>query len=300
MTEVYADVLVALNTLFTYIILVATRVVCKIQTNKWGVAIAALIGGISSLIIFADELSVFLSVVYKLVTALVITTIAFLPNRFKIFFKVYFSFFAISFLFAGIMYGVEITFNPENILFINGTVYFDMSIAYLVGSILVIYGAFLGCNYFLQKNIISNNIYDVKISFRNSFVCLRGVIDTGNNLKDGVMGRMVIVAELNSLVPLFTNEEINYLKSDAFVNIPRSLERKIHLLPCKTVTGKSLLPAIIPDMVEFSLKGKRAQTDFIAVAIADEKLSDGEYKALLCSDILDLNWKESNHNEFIN
>ena len=114
------------------------------------------------------------------------------------------------------------------------------------------------------------------------------------------MGRMVIVAELNSLVPLFTQEEVSYLKSNAFINIPRSLERKIHLLPCKTVTGKSLLPAIIPDMVEFSLKGKRAQTDFIAVAIADEKLSDGEYKALLCSDILDLNWKESNHNEFIN
>lgn len=297
--EVYADVLVALNTLFTYIILVATRVVCKIPTNKWGVAIASLLGGLSSLIIFADEISVFLSVIYKLVTALVITTIAFLPNRIKKILKLYLSFFAISFLFAGIMYGVEISFNPQNILFINGTVYFDMSITYLVGSILTIYGVFLVINYFLQKIIVGNEIYDVKISFRKSFARLRGVVDTGNNLKDGVMGRSVIVVELHSVVPLFTDEEIKYLKSNDFINIPQSLERKIHLLPCKTVTGKSLLPAIIPEKVEFRLKNKHTQTDFIAVAIIDEKLSDGEYDALLCNAIFDLNWKENKNAEFI-
>lgn len=290
--EVYADVLVSLNTLFTYVILVATRIFCKIPTNKWGVAIASLLGGISSLIIFLNEINVVLSVLYKVVTAIVITTIAFLPDNLKKFLKIYISFFGISFVFAGVMYAVEITFNPENILFINGTVYFDMSITYLVGSILVIYGVFLGCNYFLQKNIVSNEIYNVKIFFRKSCADIRGVVDTGNSLKDGVSGRMVFVAYSGALTSLFTDEEMNYFKSKDYINIPESLETKVHLIPCKTVNGKSLLPTIIPEKIEIICKNKITQTDFVAVAISHERLSDGEYETLLCKEIFDLNWRE--------
>ncbi len=295
MTEVYADVLVALNILFTYFFLVATRVVCKIPTNKWGVAISSFLGGLSSLIIFANELNVFISVCYRIIIAVILTGTAFLPRSFKSFIKILFSFFGVSFLFGGVMYGVEIAFNPTNILFINGTVYFDMSITYLVGSVLIIYGVFLGCNYLFQRNISDNEIYDVKIYFRNSNVTLRGIIDTGNGLKDGFTGRPVIVAERESLLPLFTKEELEYLKGSDVSDVPESLEAKIHFVPCKTVSGRKLLPAIIPLKVEIT-KGKNvAETDYVAVAILDEKLSSGEYNALLYKEITDLSRKESNN-----
>lgn len=295
MTEVYADVLVALNILFTYIFLVATRVVCKIPTNKWGVAVSSFLGGISSLIIFVNEFNVFISVCYRIIIAVVLTGVAFLPRSFISFIKVLCAFFGVSFLFGGVMYGVEIAFNPSNILFINGTVYFNMSITYLVGSVLIIYGVFLGCNYLFQRNISDNEIYDVKIHFRYTVATLRGIIDTGNGLKDGFMGRPVIVAERESLSSLFTNEELEYLKGSDVLVVPESLEAKVHFVPCKTVSGRKLLPAIIPRKVEI-IKGKNVvETDYVAVAILDEKLSSGEYNALLYKEITDLSRKESNN-----
>lgn len=293
MTEVYADVLVALNILFTYIFLVATRVVCKVPTNKWGVAVASAVGGFSSLIIFVGEVNIVFSVIYRILTALIITVLAFLPRRPKNAFKIIICFSCISFLFGGIMFAVEILFNPENIYFINGTVYFDMSITYLVISVTVIYGVFLGCNYLFERKTVSSDIYNVKIFFRNTYVILRGVIDTGNNLKDGIMSRPVIVAQLDSLKSLFTDEEIKYLRRGDLENIPLSLETKIHLVPCKTVSGKKILPAIIPQKIEIFNNRKIANTDFVTVAIINENIAEGEYNALLYKEITELNWREN-------
>lgn len=299
LTEIYADVLVSLNILFTYIFLVATRVICKIPTNKWGVAISSFLGGMSSLIIFVNELNIILSAGYRIMVAIVLTGIAFLPRSIKSFIKVICAFFGVSFLFGGIMYGIEIAFNPSNIFFVNGTVYFDMSITYLVVSVLVVYGVFLGCNYLLQRNLSNNEIYEIEIYFRSTSAALRGIIDTGNALKDGVMGRPVIVAELKSLLPLFTDEEIRYLKAEALLNVPQSLETRIHFIPCKTVSGRKLLPAIIPRKVELVNGKNAAKTDFVAVAIMNEKVSSGEYNALLYKEIAELSWKENNNAKHI-
>ena len=297
--EVYADVLVAMNILFTYLFIVATRVACKTPTNKWGIAVASVVGGFSSLIIFVGEIHILISVLYRIVVALVITTLAFLPRTVKKTLKIFFCFLGISFLFGGVMFGIEILFNPENIFFINGTVYFNMSITYLVISVMVVYGVFLGCSYLFDRKIVSTEVFDVKIYFRNTYVILRGVIDTGNNLKDGVFSRPVIVAELESLKGLFTDEEIKYFKKGDLVKIPLSLETKMHLVPCKTVAGKNMLPAIIPQKVELFNRGKGASTDYVTVAIASETLSSGEYNALLYKEITELNWSDSKGEKII-
>lgn len=299
MITVYADVLVALNILITYLILVSVRLVCRFATNKWGVAIASVLGGLSSLIIFCESMSVAWSVIYKLFIASVITAVAFLPGNIRVFLKTFLSFFGISFLFGGVMYAVEITFKPQNILYLNGTVYFNMSITYLVGSVLVIYGVFVIADYFLSKKLGSNEIYKVKITFRNTSTEISGLLDTGNNLKDGMTGRPVIVAELSAVAPLFSFEEVGFFKRGDFTLVPESLKTKVHLIPCNTVAGESLLPCVIPEKVEYKIKNKKAQTDFVSLAICNKSLSSGEYKALLNSSISDLGWKENKDEIFV-
>lgn len=299
MVTVYADVLVALNILITYLILVASRLFCRIATNKWGVAIASIIGGLSALIIFYEGMSVIWSVIYKITVAAVITLVAFLPGNFRMFLKTFFGFFAISFMFGGVMYAIEITQKPQNILYINGTVYFDMSITYLVGSTFIIYALFVVCNYFLSKRLSAHDIYKVKITFRNTSVEVIGFVDTGNNLNDGITGRDVIVAELSAVAPLFTYEEIKYFKTGDLTEIPESIKTKIHLIPCSTVSGDSLLPAIIPERVEYKINNKKAQSDFVSVAICNKSLSSGEYKVLLNKNVCNLNWKENKDEIFV-
>ncbi len=293
---VYADVLVGLNIIITYLLIVSVRLICKRGTSKWGVVLASLLGGLSSLIIFYEDISLLGSVIYKIIVAALITGIGFLPRSIKGFLKVFLSFFAISFLFGGVMYALELTFNPQNILYINGTVYFDMSITYLVGSVLLIYGAFTVVNFLLTKHAVKNKIYEVKIIFRNTEVTLRGFADTGNNLKYGVSGRPVIIAELSGVAPLFSFEEIKYLKSGLYENIPHTLMGKIHLVPCQTISGDAFLPAIIPEKVEIKSGNKKAESKFLCLALSDRKLSHGEYNVILHNSIIDLEWKENKRN----
>jgi stage II sporulation protein GA (sporulation sigma-E factor processing peptidase) len=255
-------------------------------TNKFLVAIGSFIGGFSSLIIFFDVKYQVLSFFIKLLTAAVIVAVSFLPRSIRGFIKLYSGFFTVSVIFGGVMYFLEITINPEKIMYYNGTVYFDMSLAYLVGSVLVIYGLFLLVQYFLDKKVSSENLCEVKIFFRNSAVSLLSIIDTGNNLTDGLTGRPVVVAELSAVAPLFDFSELDFLKKGNYENIPEALKKYIRVVPCGAVTGDGLLLAFIPEKVEVKTKTRVYINDYCVIAVLNKQLSEGEYKALLNEKIL--------------
>ena len=113
-----------------------------------------------------------------------------------------------------------------------------------------------------------------------------GIIDTGNNLRESISGKPVVVGELSAIAPLFTYEEIHFFKSGNYANVPDSLETKIRLIPCKSVSGECLLPCVITDKMEFVLNKEKNTMDFVALALSDKKLSDGEYGLLLHSEIV--------------
>ncbi len=295
---VYADVLVALNILITYILLVAVRVMCKCPTNKWAVMCASLIGGFSSLIIFWENMNNALSLVYKLLSGAIIVGVAFLPKKAKVFFKTYLGFFLMSFLFGGAIYAVQLTLNPENILYLNGTVYFDMSISYLVGCVLVVYGIFLISDYLLTKRTLKCSKCLLEIGFNNISVTIPAIVDTGNSLVDGINGRPVVVAELSAIAPLFEREEILFFKNQSFDNIPKSLMKIFRLVPCSAVTGESILPSFLPSYIKIITDKNTYKTDFCTIGVVNKELSQGEYKALMNNNIFE-NVKEESANEKI-
>ncbi len=284
---VYADVLIALNILLTYILIVASRVLCKIPTNKWAVMVASVVGGFSSVIIFYENGGSAFSLIYKIITGAVVVSVGFLPKTIKIFFKVFLAFIGVSLLFGGSMYALEITLHPKNIMFYNGTVYFNMSIAYLVGCVLVIYGMFLVADYLITKQNNKSGKCQLEITYNDATVTLTAFIDTGNTLTDGVSGRPVIIAEISAVLPLFSREEIIFFKSASFENVPESLNRNFRLIPCKSVTGKSVLKAFLPTVVKIKDKEKIYETSFCAIALTGNQLSQGEYKALLNNNIFE-------------
>ena len=295
---VYADVLVALNILLTYILIVATRVMVKIPTNKWAVLVASVVGGVSSLVIFYENGGVAFSFIYKIITAGIIVSIGFLPKSPKIFIKEFLSFFGVSLLFGGGMLALEITLHPKNILFYNGTVYFDMSIAYLVAAVLVIYGIFLLTDYLIAKHNKKGGKCQLEIAYNETSVAMTAFIDTGNSLTDGMSGRPVIIAELSAVSPLFSREEMLFFKNGNYENIPESLIKNYRLIPCKTVTGDSLLKGFSPDFVKVKNEKRSFINDFCTVALTDKDLSQGAYEALLNNNIFE-NVKEEKSDEKI-
>ncbi len=293
---IYADVLVALNILLTYILIIASRVACKIPTNKWAVAIASVLGGFSSLVIFFDNLNSGVSFVYKLITGAIIVGVAFLPKSLKSFLKVLLAFFCVSFLFGGAMYAVELTINPDNIMYYNGTVYFDMSISYLVGCVLSVYGVFLLADYLITRHTLKGGKCELEIAYNNTTVTIIALVDTGNSLMDGMSGKPVIVVEMGAVSPLFSREELLFFKKGDYETVPEGLKKSIRLIPCKAVTGETLLSAFVPSYVKITTEKGIYKTDFCTVAVTDKELSQGEYRALLNNNIFE-NGRREKENE---
>ncbi len=284
---IYADVLVALNILFTYIFLVCVRVFTHIPTNKYGVAMASFLGGLSSIIVFFDNLGILIPSVYKVLTCSIIVLISFLPKNIKSFIKLFFSFLGVSIIFGGAMYFLEIWGGNHKILYFNGTVYYDMDIKYLIACTFLIYGCFSLCSYLLEKKANKNEVYRVKIFFRDVCVSLSGFVDTGNSLADVLTGKTVLIGELSALSPFFTYEELVFFKKGVFENIPDGLGGIIRLVPAFTVSENSLLPVFTPSKVTIFVNGKECEIKNVCIAVVNKKLLAGEYNLLLNKNIFE-------------
>lgn len=287
-TVIYLDVLVAVNIFVTYILLVCTRVVAKLQTKKWGVVISTIIGGASSLIIFWEEMPIALSIVYKILIGIIISYSAFVPNNRKLFFKTTLAFFLVNFIFGGVMYFIEITLNINNILYINGTVYFDISVLFLVSMTLICYGLLLVGDYFLRKRASENTIYEVLLYFRNECVTLKALYDTGNHLTDGLDSKPVIIVELKEILRFFsTSETVFFMDDDLSSDVPATMKNVFRIIPCNSVTGSSILKGFIPEKIEIISKDYKYETTFLVVAVSNGDLQNGEYNCILNADIFE-------------
>lgn len=288
---IYADVLIGVNIIVTYILLVSVRLATGFATNKAGVGFASLLGGVSSLVVLLGERGVLFALFYRLFTAIAIVLLGFLPRKIKGFLKLLLYFLGITFLCGGLLFFVIAVFSPSNVMLINGTPYFNMSVKLLIGAVLVVYGSFMVLDYFFLRNISKSNLYPVAIELRGVSVHLNGFLDTGNNLKDGFNQRPVFVAELQSIAPLLSCAEIDFFSGGVGCNPPDSLKQYYRLVPCKTVSGGGVMSGFVADTVTVRGGGGVAQAEGVTVAVSKENLADGEYGVLLNKSIFDMNWK---------
>ena len=298
-TVIYVDVLVAVNILVTYILIVCTRVIVKSDTHKWGVVLAVFFGGVSSLVIFFESMSLVLSVLFKIIGVVIISFSAFLPKDKKQFIKTTLAFLFVNFLFGGLLYFVELSFNPSNIFYMNGTVYFDISVLFLVSMTLICYGLLLLFDFFIRKRASEKTIYKVTFNFRNKSVTLNALYDTGNHLTDGIEGKPVVIVTLNSIKDFFSIPEIEYLKNDSITtDVPETLKNIVRIVPCSSINGSSLLKAFVAEEMIIENETFKFKTNFFVVAVTNNSLSLGEYNCLLNSAIFERGTKINENKVF--
>ncbi|MBQ6935363.1 MAG: sigma-E processing peptidase SpoIIGA, partial [Clostridia bacterium] len=228
------------------------------------------------------------SVIYKLLVGIIISFSAFLPETLKKFFKTVFAFFFVNFIFGGVMYFIEVTFNITNLMYINGTVYFDISVVFLVSMTLICYGLLLAGDYFFKKRASENMLYDVFLYFRNECVPLKAFYDTGNHLTDGLDSKPVIIVELKELLKFFSNSEIEFFMNDNLSgNVPQTIKSAFRVIPCSSVTGKGILKGFIPEKLEIISEDYKYETTFFVVAVSTENLQNSEYNCILNADIFE-------------
>lgn len=226
---VYVDILIILNTLVNYFILLAVQKITRSYQKRWRIFLGATVGGVSSLLLFLEDLGVIMTLL-KIVTAILMVIITFGIKPVKQLVKRIFLLFAITFLFGGLMFAVYIFLDKDILIYTNGIVYFDIDLTFLVICTVISYIVITLISKITDKKSPKSKEYYVTVENGGKAVSCTALMDTGNNLREPFSDFPVIIAEKNLFQKVFT-------------------EDKIRLIPVSTVNGDSLIKAFRPEKI---------------------------------------------------
>ncbi len=257
---VYLDVLIILNLYINFFLIKTAALFLKRKISRKRSFFAALLGAFGSIIILAPALPFFVTITYKILLGGGIVLIAFGKQKFRDFLVCVLFFLLTGFLFGGILSAVWTIFSPSGMLLNNGICFFNIPIGALV--------AFTAGAYFLMKlvKMLSDKrkrrICTVKVARNGKEILLRGLCDTGCEVRDVFSGKPVVICDLEKTADVIPDEVSDFLagKLEALV--------KIRLIPCSTVSGSAAIPVFKADVL---VDGKYADA---LVGVSKTRLGD--------------------------
>ncbi len=271
---IYADVLIVINIFITAVLLILTAKFNSMQNKSIRLIIGSVFGGLCSLIILLPSINRFFDILYKLISATVIVLIAFGYIKIKVFFRNIFVLFSLTYTFAGIIFSVWYFFKPQNILINNSTVYFDISVTYLIILTAVIYILITVISSFVKREAISAKKCKVSLYIDEKVLKLNAIIDTGNSLQD-IFGKSETIT--------ISEKEIKKICGGR--SILQKYPIRYRILPCKTVTGENILEGIRCDFMEVMVDGEVLNFRNPIAVVSKSNFSE-DFDAILNSEIL--------------
>lgn len=252
---VYVDILIILNTLINYFILLAVGKIARIHNARWRILLGASVGGVSSLLLFLEDLGIIMTLL-KFATAVLMVIVTFGVKPVKRFLKCLFLLFAITFLFGGLMFAVYMLFDKDILIYSNGIVYFDIDLTFLVVCTVVSYIVITLISKITDKKAPKVKEYYVTVENAGKVLSCTALMDTGNNLREPFSDYPVIMTDSDLFQKLFT-------------------EDKIRLIPVSTVNGEALIKAFKPEKITIG------KNEIDRVYIGESLTPLDEYKMIL-------------------
>lgn len=255
----------------------------KTESKRLRLFCGALVGAVASLAIFLPPMNFGIGLIFKLVVSLLIVYISFGVIKFSRFLKMFVSFIAANFIFAGSMMGLWIALKPGGMVINNNVVYFDISVSVLIGSTVVCYGIVAVVSKIISRKNSDDIIYTVTVAFDCVSVTGRGYLDTGNALTDCFSGFPVIIANADFIANLFFDEEISYLKeSNIISNDAERLKNRTRIIPFGTIKDQGILRAFKPDYIIVEKNNQKiCKTNEVYVAVGIKNFSSFNCDVLL-------------------
>lgn len=273
-TVIYADILIVINIIVNYLLLRATAAMAGCQFKAWRFLIASAAGGFFSLIIFIENIPVFLNIIIKITFLLAMVFIAFGAKSAKAFFKCCAVFFLSNFAFAGIMLALNFTAISNASIYKNGIAYFDIDIFTLTVSAVACYAILSLISRFSKSKIPQKSIYPIRITYGEKSVEGKALFDSGNSLCDCFSGKPAIIAEKDFVKNIFVKNELTDMKN-------------FRLIPFTTIQSGGALPAFMADKAEILTDGNWLAAKDIYIAVTEKKIVSGGYSALIGTPFFD-------------
>ncbi len=274
---VYADVLLAVNFLIDYLLLLFCARLSGRRIIRKRLLAGALVGALTSLVIFLPPLSFWPMTLLKAGIAVLMVRLAYPWLSWRVFFRDSFLFFTVSFLLAGICLGLWLGLETAGVLCYNGVTYFDvsrgtlllsMTVAYLV---LTVYARF--------RALPSGEQYTAFLSRGGRTLRLAAIRDSGNRLAEPFSGEPAAVADLRTVQELLTAEEIAAaLRPD---QVGSGGMQQLRLIPCRTACGAGAMIAFHPDRLVLEGEEGCLTVEEIWIAVSVDPLGSGDFSLLL-------------------
>lgn len=242
MMYIYIDILLITNIYTNYFLLKTTAKLVHSPLRNSKCILSALAGSLFSLIIFLPQLNVALLLLLRIISAAVMIIIAFSGKNFREAYHIGLIFFFVSFIFAGIEYGITIIFNNQNMLWHNSTLYINISMITLVVSTIISYIVISLFRYYLDSNNSDDYKYMIVITHNGKSVVLDAVGDTCNNLTDVLTGKPVIVCSKDSISQLLSDNDTKIIFEES---TPEFIEGW-RFIPFSTIHSDGILPIFKP------------------------------------------------------
>jgi stage II sporulation protein GA (sporulation sigma-E factor processing peptidase) len=194
---IYIDLLFLLNFTYDFLLLLTVKMVLKRNNSLKSITLASIFGALSLVILFL-HLNNILLFLFKILSGFIMSFIAFGYHNLKTFLYNNLYLYMCSVILAGFLYFLDLEFSNSHhglIFYFNG-----ISINYLL---LIIIAPIILYIYIWQNKKLKqkqNYYYNLTIVLKNnSILDLTGYLDTGNNLKDPITHKYIIIVEKKSL-----------------------------------------------------------------------------------------------------
>ena len=264
---IYIDILFALNWWIDFLLLLGVRRATGGSGQSWRLAVGALVGAVSCLVLFLPPLSVWVSLLIRLAAAVLMVTVAFgcrggWVRRVVVLF-------ALSAGLAGICGALYFFVAPAGFYVFNGVVYYSVPSLLLVALTVVCYGLLWLFEQVLRRRAPREHLFRVNLTYAERSVTFSCLYDSGNHLTEPFSGKGVLVVERQVAEQVLPD-------IPSVANLPAGWR----LIPYNTLGGNGLLPAFIPATVTVWLHGDEYPLPSCFVAVCDS-LGRGEYQGLM-------------------
>lgn len=193
--KIYLDLIFLINFAFDFLLLIVVDLILKRKSKIYRLLLGTSVGSLSIFFLFLS-FNTFTLFLFKVFISIIMILIAFSFKNIKYFINNLLFLYTASILLGGFLYYLNTTFSYKQ----EGMVFFydKMSINYIF---LLIIAPIILYLYIKQNKSMKtkyNNYYDLNITFKdNKYINLRGILDTGNYLKDPITNKKVIIVNNN-------------------------------------------------------------------------------------------------------
>ncbi|MGN1097957.1 MAG: sigma-E processing peptidase SpoIIGA [Clostridia bacterium] len=288
MSVVYIDVLFGVNLFLNYIMLRAAGAVCKNRPPRWRTLIGAAVGAGYAIAMFFPNMSLFYSLIFKLLASMLIIAVSFPIYGIWEFFRLLGMFYGVTAAFGGLSFALFFLTGwgaKLGAVYSNGIMYLDIPVTALFLGAVAFYGFLCLISYALKLKRRLGSRRKVIVELGGKTAVLTALADTGNILVDPISRAPVIVAELDALKELFDYSTRVSLCSDNLQTGLGSMAEngvRARLIPFSSVgEGDGMMVGFIPDRAAIREGGGLRPMESCVIGVYPKRLSaDKSYDAL--------------------